>query len=90
MTRRLTQLEKDSVYLPGDLEEVLIGVMLGDCYMRKFNIDIKSKSNAKLIIRQSLSHKDYLFHLFYLFQDFTPMLPTFGLTKGKARRKIFN
>jgi hypothetical protein len=49
-----------------DLEEIIIGLMLGDLYAEKRN----SNSNAKLQFKQSNKNKDYIDHLYSLFKEY--------------------
>lgn len=64
---RLTKLEQASIILPNNLKDIIIGTSLGDLFIEKTSIN----GNARLIFRQSIIHKEYLEHLFYLFKNYT-------------------
>jgi hypothetical protein len=47
-----------------ELEEIIIGLALGDLHIEK----ISSKNNARLQFHQSNINKEYIIHLFTLFE----------------------
>jgi hypothetical protein len=57
---------KSHLELSSELTEVLIGLMLGDLHAEKKNLN----SNTRLQFKQSTKNKDYIFHLYDLFNKF--------------------
>lgn len=74
--RSLSREEKNSFVLNDNLVEILVGLILGDAHMRKYNIGPDSKSNARLVITQSEKQRDLVEHLYEIFKDFTSSPPT--------------
>lgn len=74
--RLLTKEEKNSFSLNDNLIEILVGVILGDGHMRKYNLDPNSRSNARLIITQSEKQSDLVYHLYELFKEYASSAPT--------------
>lgn len=54
---------KSSLTIPTELDEILIGLMLGDLYAEK----LKQNSNTRLQFKQSSVNKEYIDHLWSLF-----------------------
>ena len=54
-----------------ELEEIIIGLALGDLHIEK----ISPKNNARLQFHQSNINKDYIIHLFTLFEEFCGSAP---------------
>lgn len=52
-------------------QNILIGIILGDGHLEKQ----KGSKNYRLKIHQNDKHKDYVFHLYDIFQDFTKTPP---------------
>ena len=52
-----------------ELKDVIIGLGLGDLYIRKRN------KNTCLCFKQSLKHEEYIMHLYSLFQEYCKMSP---------------
>jgi len=63
---RLSNSEKNSYELSEFLRQVLVGKLLGDAHMRKYNISENSKSpgNARIIFLQSLEQSELIYHLY--------------------------
>jgi hypothetical protein len=55
---------KSNLELSPELSEVIIGLMLGDLYAEKKNLN----SNTRLQFKQSNKNKDYIDHLYNLFK----------------------
>jgi hypothetical protein len=72
---RLTRVEKEAFSLSKELEDILIGHLLGDGCMRKFNLDPNSKSNARLLISQSEKQSDLVNHLYELLKEYVFSAP---------------
>jgi hypothetical protein len=64
--KRLTDFEKKQINLPKELQEILIGLLLGDVYAQRRRI----RGNTYLYFEQGIVHKNYLYHLFDLFKDY--------------------
>ena len=72
---RLSNSEKNSYQLSEFLKQVLVGKLLGDAHMRKYNTSENSKSNARIIFLQSLEQSELIYNLYDLFKDFTVSPP---------------
>lgn len=70
--KRLTNLERSKFTLDNNLEQVLVGNILGDVYMRRFSI----KANTRLVFRQGSINAGYLLHLYSLVQKFVNTPPS--------------
>lgn len=70
-TKRLTNVEKNSFLVPQNLHEVIIGLMLGDCFIHKHPKGV----NACLHFEQGLIHEAYIMHLYELFKSFCSSAP---------------
>jgi hypothetical protein len=92
ITKRLTNEEKSKFKIEGFLKEVLIGNILGDAHMRKFNISEGAKGNARVRFLQSKSQSDFIYHLYDLFKDYcaSPPKENFSVIKesGNTRYNI--
>jgi hypothetical protein len=62
--KRLTKDERSNFNLPEDLKNISVGLILGDLNIHKLRV------NARLCFKQGIVHKDYIFHLSDLFQNF--------------------
>jgi hypothetical protein len=78
----LTQKERLQFTLPPQLDEILIGLLLGDLYMINRS---KSISSVILFFTQGLLHKDYLMHLFDLFKIYCNSAPKIPNTRPDKR-----
>jgi len=67
--KRLTKLEQSEYVIPEKLKEILVGLILGDLWTQKRG------ANTRLRFLQGVCHKDYISHLYELFQDFCPQSP---------------
>ena len=63
--KRLKKLEKLEFTLSNELKEILIGLILGDLFIRKKGIN----RDTSLQFKQGVIHQEYIYHLFihYLF-----------------------
>jgi hypothetical protein len=68
----LTKAQRAEFTLSNELKAILIGLLLGDLYMRKQ----KSGVNPYLVFIQGLIHKEYISHLYSLFESYCRMVPT--------------
>ena len=71
--------------IPSDLKEIIIGLALGDLYLRK------RAKNTSLHFKQSIKHQDYILHLYTLFQEFCKMTPKIkdAQLQNKTHQSIF-
>lgn len=76
--QRFTQLERSQFTPTNYLKEALIGLLLGDLYARKRDL------NTHLVFKQGVIHKEYLDHLYELFQSFCMAEPK--ISKDKSVR----
>src|ERR1700674_423005 len=68
-----------------DLHEIIIGLSLGDLYIRK------PRNNALLIFEQGLIHEAYILHLYILFKDYCNLGPKYSQRKPDFRNgKIYS
>jgi hypothetical protein len=70
-SRRLSKEAKSQIHLSDKLSEILVGLILGDLTCQKQ----KLQWNPTFKFVQGLIHKNYLFHLYDLFQDYCSKSP---------------
>jgi hypothetical protein len=87
-TKRLTNKERNSLILSTELDQVMIGLCLGDLCVRKHTRGI----NAISQFEQGFIHEAYILHLYDLFKDYcgtgpkiTDRLPDFRTGKVYTR-----
>jgi hypothetical protein len=86
-SRRLTKAEREKFTLTAELREITVGLMLGDLYTRKRS----STGNVSLEFEQSTIHKDYLEHLYKLFESYCLTGPKVSnLLPDKRTGKIYS
>jgi len=71
--------------IPSELKDIIIGLALGDLYIRKRN------KNTCLCFKQGVVHQDYIMHLYTLFQGYCKMSPRIKDVelKGKTHQSIY-
>jgi hypothetical protein len=85
--RRLTKLEQEQFVLTQDLQSILVGLYLGDLYVRKSAGCV----NPRLEFGQGTIHEDYLLHLYELFKDFCSSSPQIrNLPPHSKTRKVYS
>ena len=62
---------KFNLDLSSDLEDIIIGLMLGDLFAEKKN----SNSNTRLQFKQSNENKEYIDHLYEVFKEYCGSKP---------------
>lgn len=67
----MTRAERSQFSLPQNLQDILVGLTLGDLYISK----PKTCINARLEFTQGVIHMEYLQHLYKLFGAFCGMVP---------------
>ena len=67
----LTKIERLSFTLSSELKDILIGLLLGDLYIHKQ----KTSVNTRLEFTQGVVHKEYVQHLYELFNIYCGMVP---------------
>jgi len=67
LPERLTNFEKKQISLSKDLQEILIGLLLGGVCAQGSQKGV-TKGRTCLFFEQSINNKDYIFHLFELFK----------------------
>jgi LAGLIDADG DNA endonuclease family len=70
-TGRLTNSQRESFIVTPQLHEIIIGVSLGDLFIRK----VPKGKNAFLIFEQGLINEGYILHLYDLFKDYCTSAP---------------
>jgi hypothetical protein len=70
----LTKEQRAAITIPQAKEEILVGLALGDLSMKRHQAKTKT-ANPVLLFEQGLIHKDYLLHLYGIFQDFCTTPP---------------
>ena len=81
----LTNVQKNSFSIPPDLHEIIIGLSLGDLFIRK------PRNNALFMFEQGLIHEAYILHLYNLFKDYCSLGPKYSARKPDFRTgKIYN
>lgn len=84
---RYTRVYKLSMTVPSDLQEILIGLILGD-------VSVSKKASVigghHLYFRHSMDQHPYMLHLFSLFSDFVVLPgPSLGSSYDKRTDKIY-
>ena len=78
---------KFDLILNKELEETITGLMLGDLFAEK----VKEKSNTRLQFKQSIVNKDYIDHLYSLFEEYCGSEPKITTSKdNRAGNNEFN
>lgn len=70
-TSRLTNSQRESFIVTPQLHEIIIGVSLGDLFIRK----VPKGKNAFLNFEQGLINEGYILHLYDLFKDYCSLAP---------------
>lgn len=73
--------KKNIRYLPSELQEVAIGVLQGDGNIQRIS------NNAFMKMDQGSMHKDYLYHLYNIFKDYTFSTPSIRYEKIETKSK---
>ena len=82
----MTRAERLQFSLPQNLQDILVGLILGDLCVRK----PKTCVNVKLQFCQGLLHKEYLMHLYDLFKIYCGTAPkTISPAPDKRTGKIY-
>ena len=74
---------KSYLILNNELEEIIIGLLLGDLFAEKRN----PNSNTRLQFKQSNKNKDYIDHLYLLFKEYCNSEPKVNSSIEKRRGK---
>jgi hypothetical protein len=83
----LSKAQRAEFTLSAELKAILIGLLLGDLHMRKPKLGI----NPYLVFLQGLIHKEYLLHLYSLFESYCRMGPTISNpSPDKRTGKIYS
>ncbi len=77
---------KHNLIVTSDLEEIIIGLMLGDLYAEKRTVN----SNTRLQFKQSIKNKAYIEHLFSIFKDYCVSEPKITTSKDRRPGKTEN
>jgi hypothetical protein len=77
---------KFDLSLSTDLEEIIIGLILGDLFAEK----IKPTSNTRLQFKQSIKNEVYIDHLYSLFNNYcnSPPKITTSVEKRPGKREL--
>jgi hypothetical protein len=77
---------KFDLSLSTDLEEIIIGLILGDLFAEK----IKPKSNTRLQFKQSIKNEVYIDHLYSLFNNYCSSSPkvTISVDKRPGKKEL--
>lgn len=67
--KRLTKKEREAFVLSDHLQEILVGLLLGDLYAKKKN------AYSNFTFKQGLVNQDYLNHLYLIFINYTASGP---------------
>jgi hypothetical protein len=85
--RKYRKSAKYDLVLNIELKETLIGLMLGDLFAER----IKISSNTRLQFKQSIKNKDYIDHLYTLFESYCSTPPKVNILKdNRPEKKEFN
>ena len=82
---RLSKLEQSQFSLTEDLKAILVGLALGDLFIKKQSV------NARLEIKQGTIHKEYLLHLYELFKFYCSSAPKLQIgAPDKRTGKVYS
>src|ERR1700690_2605216 len=85
INQKLTRSEKLNLTLTTELEEILFCLMLGDLHAERKN----SNCNTRMQFKQSIKNKDYIEHLYLLFNLYCGSKPeSFSLSENEKLKKI--
>lgn len=85
--KRLTGAQKSQFTLSDELNQILVGLVLGDLHVYKQNLGI----NPCLMFIQGLVHKEYLLHLYDLYKSYSRMSPVItNLPPDKRTGNIYS
>lgn len=78
---------KYNLILTFELEEIIVGLLLGDLFAEK----AKLKSNTRLQFKQPIVNKDYIYHLYSIFKEYCNSKPkvTNSIDK-RVNKKLIN
>ena len=86
LSRRLSKAEKSRIILSDKLKEILVGLILGNLTCQKQ----KLQRNPTFRFTQGMNHKEYLFHLYELFQNYCSKAPRkCNILPDKRTRKYY-
>ena len=77
---------KYNLSLSTELEEIIIGSLLGDLHAEKKS----EQSNTRLQFKQSKKNEEYIYHLYSLYKDFCKSKPKVNTYKDKRPGKELN
>ena len=84
-SKRLTNAERNSFSVSPDLQDILIGLILGDLHISRVY------TNTRLQFEQGLIHEAYILHLYDLFKGYCGSPLNFSARKPDSRTgKIYN
>jgi hypothetical protein len=84
---RLTKAERAEFVLSQDLQSILVGLYLGDLYVRKPGGGV----NSRLEFYQGTNHEEYLLHLYKLFQSYCMAEPKTSIrSPSKQTGKVYS
>ena len=84
--RQYRKSSKHNLILTSELEEIIIGLMLGDLFAEKRTVN----SNTRLQFKQSIKNKAYIEHLYSIFKDYCLSEPKVTTSKDNRPGKKEN
>src|SRR5215470_13444097 len=87
--KRLSLNERTTFLIPNEIQEVLIGILLGDGDIVRRSLT----SNSRLVYGQSeTKHKEYFYHVYSIFSTFCTnnYKPQYKIFKDKGTEKEYN
>ena len=77
---------KFNLALSSELEQIIIGLILGDLFAEKS----KPNSNTRLQFKQSIKNKEYIDHLYSIFEEFCNSEPkiTTSIDKRPGKKEL--
>ena len=79
---RLTELKKSQFTLSYELEQIIVGLLLGDLCA------FKRQLNVRLMFKQGIVHEDYIMHLYEIFNNYCPSEPKIKIPAPDGRTGI--
>jgi len=86
--KRLSRSQRALIFIPNDIKETLIGILLGDGHIVRRSLT----GNSRLVYAQSaLIHKEYFYHVYNIFSSLcvNDYVPQYKVTKDNRTKKTY-
>jgi hypothetical protein len=86
--KRLSRSQRALIFIPNDIKETLIGILLGDGHIVRRSLT----GNSRLVYAQSaLIHKEYFYHVYNIFSSLcvNGYVPQYKVIKDNRTKKTY-